>query len=279
MHMGNDLRNCQIGIIGCGHLGRTLARRLLDTNFPSENLRVSYGGRPSTLDKIRKADLEKNVVVNEEICSKSDLIFITFRPQDFHELKKLFSPKQAGRHRRGLIISCMAGISTTTFKNALGFDVLRIMPSGPDTIQAGKGIVAVFPHHDAVITILTQIGLKVYEIAHEELMHIFTVGVCLPAVLLAAERMKLPVTEAMQMISIDYPVFSDIYSWARNVLPTFNSDEAKEEYITKMVTTGGVTESLIESIDSGDDLITAVRKGIARSKELAEKANTLSIQY
>jgi pyrroline-5-carboxylate reductase len=111
--MENDLRNCQIGIIGCGHLGRTLARRLVDTNFPPENLRVSYGGKPSTLDKIREADLEKNLAVNEEICSKSDLIFITIRPQNFQELKKLFYPKQAGRHRQGLIISCMASVSTT----------------------------------------------------------------------------------------------------------------------------------------------------------------------
>ena len=46
-----------VGIIGCGHLGRTLAEALIDHGLRKEKLMISYGGSPSTLDKIRMASL------------------------------------------------------------------------------------------------------------------------------------------------------------------------------------------------------------------------------
>jgi pyrroline-5-carboxylate reductase len=39
-----------IGIIGCGHLGRTLAEELIDHGLPRERLMISYGGSASTLE-------------------------------------------------------------------------------------------------------------------------------------------------------------------------------------------------------------------------------------
>ncbi len=46
-----------IGIIGCGHLGRSLANGLLGSGLPRERLLVSHGGKPATFEEIKQAGL------------------------------------------------------------------------------------------------------------------------------------------------------------------------------------------------------------------------------
>ncbi|HNW37597.1 MAG TPA: NAD(P)-binding domain-containing protein [Methanosarcina vacuolata] len=48
------LSNETIGIIGAGFLGRTLAETFIEHGFPKEKLMISYGGRPSTFESIKK---------------------------------------------------------------------------------------------------------------------------------------------------------------------------------------------------------------------------------
>lgn len=250
-----------VGIIGCGHLGRTLAKALIDHGLQKERLMVSYGGSSSTLERIKVAGLLENVSDNVEICRKSDIIFITVRPESVKGLKKLSFPK------RPIVVSCMAGVSKDSLKKELGIDAFRIMPSGPDTIIDRKGIVAVFPPNDALIDILSCIGLEVYELSEEESMHVFTVGVCLPAALLVAERKGLDTDQAVRSIGIEYPDFGEIYTWAREVLPISGSEQ--EDCIRRMRTKGGITEAIIDSLNSGDSFLCALRKGIARSKGIS----------
>ncbi len=254
-----------IGIIGCGHLGRTLAAELVAHGFPKEKLLVSYGGSASTLECIRKAYLLENVSDNEEICRKSTIVFIAVRPQAIEGLKGLSFSKNA------LVVSCMAGISSTSLKNMLGINVTRIMPSGPGTIKEGKGIVAVYPRNDVLMDILPRVGLKVFELLDEEMMHAFTVGVCLPAALLVAGRKELSTAQAAEAIGKDYSGFEDIYVWAKGVLPDVYSDEEREEYVKRMSTKGGITEAIINSLNSGSTFLTALRCGIARSKEISAR--------
>ena len=163
----------------------------------------------------------------------------------------------------------MAGVSKASLKKALGIDAFRIMPSGPDTIKDRKGIVAVFPPNDILIDILSCIGLEVYELSDEESMHAFTAGVCLSAALLVAERKGLDTDQAVRIIGREYSDFGDIYTWARGVLPCCGSEQ--EEYITRMSTKGGITEAIIDSLNSGDSFLCALRKGIARSNEISAR--------
>lgn len=267
--VGNSLdfvANETIGIIGCGHLGRTLAREIIGHGFPKEKLIISYGGSASTLERIKRARLLENIRDNAEICRRSTIIFIAVRPQAIEELQKLSFPRNA------LVISCMAGVSSASLKRALGIDVFRIMPSGPDTIKEGKGIVAVYPHNNILIDTLSHMGLKVYELPEEEIMHIFTVGVCLPAALLVAAKKGLDAGQAAKTIEKEYPDFAEIYRWARDVLPDFDSDEEKEKYIGRMSTKGGITEAIVDILSSGSTFLTALRSGVARSKEISVRS-------
>ena len=255
------LANGTVGIIGCGHLGRTIAKALIDHGLQKERLMISYGRSPSTLDRIKVVGLLENVSDNEEICRKSDVIFIAVRPESMGGLRKLSFPKSA------IVVSCMAGVSKASLKKALGIDAFRIMPSGPDTIKDRKGIVAVYPPNDILINILSCIGLEVYELSDEESMHAFTAGVCLPAALIVAERKGLDTDQAVRIIGREYPDFIEICTWARGVLPDNGSEQ--EEYIRRTSTKGGITEAIIDSLNSGDSFLYALRRGIARSKEIS----------
>ncbi len=228
---------------------------------------ISYGGSPSTLERIKMAGLLENVSDNEEICRKSDIIFIAVRPESIGGLRKLSFPKSA------IVVSCMAGVPKASLLKALGIDAFRIMPSGPDTIKNKSGIVAVFPPNDILIDILSRIGLEVYELSDEESMHAFTAGVCLPAALLVAERKGLDTDQAVRIIEREYPDFGEIYIWARGVLPYCGSEQ--EEYIRRMSTKGGITEAIVDSLNSGDSFLSALRKGIDRSKEISARVASL----
>ncbi len=257
----------QIGIIGCGHLGRTLAQVLLDNHFPKKNLKVSYGGSSSTLASIRRSGLSENITDNDQLCKQSDMIFIALKPQNFKELKKLVFPK------RVVVVSCMAGIAINSFQSVLGIDVFRIMPSGPDTILKKKGIVALFPYQDLLRRFLFEMGFKVYKVKCEEDLHTFTAGVCLPAALLAAKKLNGTIDNTILEIEKDYPDFKTIYQWAMNALPNFETEAEKDEYIRKMTTKGGITECIIDSIYKNKGFLRAIRNGIARSKDISEQAN------
>ncbi|HWQ18774.1 MAG TPA: NAD(P)-binding domain-containing protein [Methanotrichaceae archaeon] len=252
-----------VGIIGCGHIGRTFAEQIIDHGFPRDALRVSYGGRASTLEKIKMAGLAQNISGNQEICRSSDITFISVRPQAFEDLKGLSFNDQS------LVVSCMAGISRASLEKALGIEVHRIMPSGPDTIKEKKGIVAVYPHSDLLASVLSHMGMRVYELSDEEMMHFFTVGVCLPAALLVAGMKELSAGPAIDAIVEEYPDFREIYSWAKDVMPVLDSDLEREEYIRRMSTKGGITEAIVESLRSGSTFLDALRSGIARSREIS----------
>jgi pyrroline-5-carboxylate reductase len=126
-----------------------------------------------------------NVRDNIEICQKSIVMSIAINPQSLKELKNL--PFTCN----SLIVSCMAGISLASLKTTLGVDVFRIMTSEPNTIKEKKGIEAVYPQNDFLTDILSLIGLKAHKLQNEEMMHIFTVGMCLPAAILIANKREL----------------------------------------------------------------------------------------
>jgi len=257
------LANDTIGIIGCGNIGRAIAEKLLEYGFPKERLKVSFGGSSVTFERIKMAGLLENISSNKDICRKSSIIFVALRPQAFKRLEELSFPRQA------LVVSCMAGVSSDTLRKVTGIDVLRMMPSGPETIKANRGIVAVYPHSDTLTKILSSLGLRVYELSSEEMMHIFTVGACLPAALITAQKRGVDTEQAVGILEKVYPDFREIYNWAKNVIPDSKYEEERDEYIKKMSTKGGVTEAIVESLNSGRTFYYALLEGIAKSKALS----------
>lgn len=269
------LVNETIGIIGAGHLGRTFAETLIEHGFPKERLMLSYGGRLSTFESMKKAGLIGNIADNTEICHRSTVIFIAIKPQSLKELKNLPFTGDS------LVVSCMAGISSVSLEETLDINVFRIMPSGPDTIKEKKGIVAVYPQNKLLKEVLSFMGLRIHELQNEEMMHIFTVGVCLPAVLLIANKRgrSIELEHAVEAIEKKYADFREIFIWAENVLPDFDSDKEQTMYVERMCTKGGITEAIVDSLNSGSTVPDALRKGIAKSKEISTFARLSLSNY
>ena len=253
----------RIGIIGCGHLGSAIALQLVSGGFPLDRLRVSRGKSDGSFQKIIDVGLGPCLAGNEEICRDSSIIFICIRPQSLPELEPLAFPKDS------LVVSCLAGVSFPAIRGLLGVDAVRMMPSGPDSIKEGKGIAAIYPYNQVLSRILQALGLRVFELSVEEQMHVFTVGICLPAALLASGDVEDAIEEACRCLSQEYSDFPEIFAWARSVLPHLEREEDKRAYIEKMATRGGITEAVVKSLERGEDLLLALKQGIKRSREIS----------
>ncbi|MDD1731250.1 MAG: pyrroline-5-carboxylate reductase, partial [Methanosaeta sp. NSM2] len=144
-----------IGVIGCGHLGKTIASELVRRGFPAHCLMLSRGRSHESMQGIIDAGLEGCLSDNQDICRKCSIIFICIRPQSLPDLRGLAFPIDA------LVVSCMAGVSLQAIRGLLGVDAVRMMPSGPDTIIEGRGIAAIYPHNQILSRILHGLDLRV----------------------------------------------------------------------------------------------------------------------
>lgn len=251
-----------IGIIGAGHLGMTLAETLAGQGFYGQRILLSHAGDPATRRKIQKAGFIDNTTTNEDLLLRSSVIFVAIRPQALASLDGLLFPKDA------LVVSCIAGVPRAALGRRWGVEVIRMMPSGPDTIRGGKGVAAVFPANDLLTRILEATGLQVQVLTDEEEMHVFTAGVCLPAAVLTYRAAGRDPDDGIREAAIRHPLLSAMYAWTTDVLPSFTSGADQEAYTAAMCTQGGITEEMVLAIRAGEDLSAAAERGIERSREI-----------
>ncbi|MDD1729769.1 MAG: NAD(P)-binding domain-containing protein [Methanospirillum sp.] len=254
-----------IGIIGAGHLGRALALAHRQAGYPNSRILISHGSSQQTLEAINRSGLGRNVTSNEEIFQKASLIFIAIRPQSLISLSRLpVSPST-------IVISCMAGISTWTLQNLWNIPVHRMMPSGPETVLAGKSIAGLYPGSLVIRDHLTKIGLEVIVVSDEEQMHDITAGVCFPAALLVAKDQNLDIENEIRAGEGFGHLYSRVLSWACTVAPQELSGPERTAYISRMSTPGGITETVCRSIREGNSLYQAYLDGISRCRDIGEE--------
>lgn len=257
------LNRLKIGIVGCGHLGQSIAQSLLKHGLERENLLISSRGSQKTLGNLEAAGLLQNLTTNQMIFEQAGIVLITIRPQDILELKNIVILKKP------LIVSCMAGVSIDFIHSVLDTPVYRMMFSGPDTIAQNNGVASMYPEHDSLKQLLQGINLEYVECTSEKDLDVFTAGVCLPAALLKIKQVD--IQSSLHAIQSEYPLFTELYRWAANVLPDLKTDVEKNQYIEKMITKGGVTEAIINSLSNGESFETALRNGVERTREISKE--------
>ena len=260
----NALLEARIGIIGCGHLGRSLAKTFLAHGLDRSRLLLSHASNPATTAAVRQAGLEDRQASNEAIGARCDVVFLAVRPQDAGSLAGLAFRKDA------LTVSCMAGVGRARLNLLLGRSVVRIMTSGPDTMASGSAVAAVHPPEETVCSLLRAAGFRVFEQPEEEGMHVFTVGVCLPAALAVAGQTP-DVDYAVSRLAAGYPMFTRLYDWAGQALPKFASDQDRDDYVAAMSTKGGVTEAIVTALRLGRGMLAALQDGMNRCRELERR--------
>ncbi len=256
------LASLRLGILGGGRLGLTLAKAFLSLGVNDITLKISHRGDEKTRGQIELAGLGGCLVSNEELCSQTDIQIIAIPPSRIRDLQHI--PFRQGAQ----VVSAMAAISTSQLKAAAGIPICRMMPSGPDTILKGRAIAAIYPDRSWLKVILAAAGFRIYALADEQLMHYFTLGVCLPAALVVARHRGLVTQEAIHQFNLQYRDFLEIAAWARQVIPSFQSDQEEQHYIREMATAGGITQAIVESMVQGSTFSLALDAGLQRSKAI-----------
>jgi pyrroline-5-carboxylate reductase len=154
----------KIGFIGGGNMAEAFIKGLMNGGFPATDILFF---EPN--EKRRELMIERYgvscVVDNMELVNKSDIIVVATKPQILHKVLEdivtVFNDEK-------LLISILAGVTTTTFEEGLGGHprVVRAMPNTP--ALAGQGAAALCP------------GKNVKEEDRRVTQHLFeTVGIAL----------------------------------------------------------------------------------------------------
>ena len=257
-----SINKYKIGIVGCGHLGQAIANSLVKHGLARENLLISFGGSPLTYQKLETDGLTACLATNEDMFLEADIIMITLKPSDIFVLNNLTKRKDS------IIVSCVAGVSIELLSEIFKTSVCRMMFSGPDTIVSEQGIATIYPKQECLQQLLSSINVQYIPSSNEEDLNVFTAGVCMPAALLKIKDID-KCSSDIQKIKEEYPLLFGLFTWAKDVLPEFKYVSEKDAYLKKMITKGGITEAIINSIDKGEPLNISLLNGIKRTKEIS----------
>lgn len=243
--MNNKIAENKIGIIGAGNIGQSLIIKLLEKGYPEENIKLTYRGSIFTFEKIYDNNLVDMISDNSRIVEESDIIVLSVPPQSFKQIGEF------GLDDDKLIISFMAGIPIDDIKKQTGSgNVVRIMPTGPDTILNSKAIAGMYPSNEKVCELMDLLDIDCHVIDDEEDMKYMTLIGCLPAVYCNHDYESDENQEAVKRLSQEFPLFDQLSYNASLLVPSEN----KDEFIKKVSTPGGVTQKLLLSLESGKSM-------------------------
>jgi pyrroline-5-carboxylate reductase len=256
-----------IGIVGFGHLGSSLACPRVRYGFSKERLMISHRGSVSTRERAVRMGLGDCLADTEILMSTADIIFIATRPQD------VLSLPVSSTKRGALVVSCMAGLPLDLLEDIFGGPVCRMMCSGPDTIMEGGGVATAFPGDARLEAALRVIGMRMMGVGSEEELDSFTVGICIPAMLLNIPTQRGDVRDAMSRMEVSYPVYGELREWIRGLLPDGDGEkipEDRDERLANVSTKGGITEAMTTCLLSGATFGAALARGMERGREISE---------
>lgn len=252
-----------VGIVGCGHLGQGIALSLIQNGFPKEKLMLSYRGNPATYQQLKEKGLVSCLCENQTILEQADILLLTVKPQDMMSMQGNRAAKDA------LIVSCAAGLPISLLQKVFSTEqIYRMMLSGPDTILEGKGVAAIYPEQEVLARLLDQMRVQKIPLSGEADLNVFSAAVCLPAAMLQESDPE-KVHAGVASIGKEYPMFLDLYDWAKQARPSLNTQEEIDAYIAKMATKGGITEAIGNSLKRKEPFADALHKGIERGIEIS----------
>lgn len=253
-----------IGVAGFGHLGSSVVSALLTRGFPRERLMISCGGSAKTLSRIREAGLEGRLAETPELLRRADVAVLAARPQQLTRFRGM----KTGRDTS--ILSFMAGVSLETLRGRFSAPLYRVMCSGPETITEGCGVDVSFPAEAVSRAVLEAAGLKLFELSCESELDSFTVGICIPPILLNTGIEAEEKNSAMLKMARRYPVYRELSPWIDGIVAS-QAGKENAASLANVSTKGGVTEAMVEALKGGSSFYGAIEAGLARNIELRDE--------
>ena len=265
------MKNNTIGVVGFGHLGSSIVLSLLAGGFPKERLLISHRGSKKTLLHAAERGVSSCITDTGDLMSRADIIILAAKPQDIGSIV-------SNRVKEGaLIISFMAAVSQDTLSRLFDCCVCRAMCSGPETIESGLGVSVLWPYNERAEEVLRAARMKLFDIGFEEELDAFTVGICIPPIIM---NITVPDDErktALSGMELEFPVYAELSGWIETVLSQ-NGHEKKEDCLKNVSTKGGISEAMTASLCSGADFASALRRGMARCGEILRDINSALLQ-
>lgn len=261
INWADELKGKTVGIIGFGHLGASLAAPLVKNGFPKEKLLISCRGSEKTLAKAGRAGLGVCLTDTKNLMSSADIIFVACRPQDLLSL-----PGDAVKED-ALVVSCMAGLPLSLISRFFGGKTARMMCSGPDSIADGIGISVLWPRDTRAEAAIRLMGIELCEVGFEEELDSFTVGICIPPILLNMPRDGREVSEALNDMRRRFPVYGRLEGWISGVIKT-TGVEGQNERLKNVMTKDGISGAMFLRLKQGGSFGEALERGLARGREI-----------
>lgn len=261
MNESNLFEN-NIGVIGAGRIGRALILKLLEKGFPYDNIKLTYNGSIYTFSDISDNNLIDMISSNSEIVKISSILILSVPPQMFKAIGDFNLTDDT------LVISFMAGIESGDIIRQTGSsNVVRIIPTGPDTILDSRAVAGVYGHNQLAEELFDLLDIDYIIVDDEENMDYIAIAGCLPAIYCMVDADSEENIEAVNKISEDFPEFKELASKCAKLTP----DNNRQEFISKFTTPGGVTQAILNGLNSGKSLYESLLMGIERNKELSQK--------
>lgn len=263
-YVNNLFQQKKIGIIGFGHLGSVFANCLLLNGLPKRNLMIGKRQSLQTSARIKAAGLAECVQDNSFLFAKSDILFLTIRPQDLLELDGC-SPSS-----KTMILSFLAGVPLDILQAMFGNQVWRVVCSNPETFLAQKAIAGVFPSNETVLGTMELLHAKLVVIPTEHDTSVFVSSTCFAGALLLV-RDDVDRESAISKLEQQSPIFRTLYEWAKQVVPPLSNEHEIAAYLNMMMTKRGITEAVINCLRNGYTLDEAILAGVERCNEISSQ--------
>lgn len=268
-----------IGFLGAGNMGQSLINGLLSQNYSADQLFVCDHHQDNLQGLSAKYPNIHTTQNIDTLIENSTMVVLAIKPQDL--CKTLKDVQNILEHKKPLLISIAAGITTDKIKDCVGsssLEVIRAMPNTPALLQAGiTGLYAditVSPEHKQIAEDLFQAVGETVWVETEDLMDVVTAlsgsgpayfFYMLEALVDEASRLGLPLKTA-QTLS-----YHTLLGAAKMAIHSSDLKQLRQNVTSK----GGTTQAGIEALENADlktIMANALRAATQRSKTLRENA-------
>lgn len=264
----------RVGIVGLGNMGESIARALLGAGIGKAEI-VSLEVRPAKARAVAKTYGIEVVESSEDLVRRSDFIIVAVKPQD---AKTAISALAPSMDESKIIISIMAGITTSSIISMLGrpAKVVRIMPN--ICIAVGEGALGIAPNYllsggelEAVGNLLKPLG-RIVELGEEQMDAVTALGGSGPAFVLSF-------LEAMIDGGVKMGLARDkarglAVQTIKGTIAMLEADNLHPALMKEMITSpGGTTIAGLVILDERGfkgNVVRALEAAQARSKELSK---------
>lgn len=240
-------KNIKVAVIGCGNMGASIIRGLVEAQFYPQNLHITDADPKKT--QMLKKDLGVKIAkTNRQAASVADAVILAVKPQ---VLDSVVDDLATVLPEETLLISIAAGIPIARIKKHLKEKnpVVRVMPNLPALIGQGVSAYAMGPgaapkHRQITELVLKSVG-SVVEVKEPMMDVVTAVSGSGPAYcfLLAEKMIEAAYELGMKSETAKQLVYQTFLGSAKMMA---SGDADPDELITRVASKGGTTEAALK---------------------------------